>query len=400
MSPGDPVVPCRSTTCGSSGCRTGASTGRSTTVSSWCTGTSRQTSPACSARCSPSASRSRGWSASSATTVMTTPRWRPTTRRRSTAARSPAAAPSRTTRGARAIDINPLENPYVRGGVVLPEAGAAYLDRSDVRPGMIVDSDVVVRAFAAIGFEWGGDWERLKDYQHFEAGDRGAVPGDEACPSYTPHPGRFPVRLCQRGGAVVQVQAHLVRHGFAVDVDGYFGPATEAAVRDFQADERPRRGRTRRTTHVAGALRRHRCAVGGRPRRPRSVLDDGAAVRRVVRRRRDAGRHVDRTTRCRAVQRLPELWRRVARDAVRRCSRAPPPRPTTRRRGNRRGDRRTGWDRRGHDRPPRRRFGRRRALRPAVRGRRRRSLRLASGSWMQRCRPERGHEDFSTDLCV
>jgi hypothetical protein len=68
-----------------------------------------------------------------------------------------------------AIDVNPLENPYVKGDVVLPDAGATYLDRGDVRPGMIVDGDVVVTAFAAIGFEWGGHWNRLQDYQHFEA---------------------------------------------------------------------------------------------------------------------------------------------------------------------------------------------------------------------------------------
>jgi hypothetical protein len=135
-----------------------------------------------------------------------------------------------------AIDINPLENPYVKGDVVLPAAGAAFLDRSDVRPGMIVDGDVVVTAFAAIGFEWGGDWDRLKDYQHFEAAERSSGSGDASCASYADNAGRYPVRLCQRGAAVVQVQAHLVRQGFTVDVDGYFGSATEAAVRQFQTD--------------------------------------------------------------------------------------------------------------------------------------------------------------------
>ena len=68
----------------------------------------------------------------------------------------------------RAIDINTVENPYVSGSTVLPPAGAAYLDRSDVRPGMIVDGDVVTRAFAKQKFDWGGDWHSLKDYQHFE----------------------------------------------------------------------------------------------------------------------------------------------------------------------------------------------------------------------------------------
>lgn len=66
-----------------------------------------------------------------------------------------------------AVDINPLINPYVEGDTVLPAAGAAYLDRSDVRPGMIVAGDLVVQAFTSRGFEWGGDFETLKDYQHF-----------------------------------------------------------------------------------------------------------------------------------------------------------------------------------------------------------------------------------------
>ena len=56
-----------------------------------------------------------------------------------------------------AIDINPVENPYVRDGVVLPPAGEAYLDRGDVRPGMIVDGDVVVESFAAIELHLGWD---------------------------------------------------------------------------------------------------------------------------------------------------------------------------------------------------------------------------------------------------
>ncbi len=44
------------------------------------------------------------------------------------------------------------------------------------------------------------------------------------------------MRLCQRGGAVVSVQTQLVRHGYEVEIDGYFGPQTQAAVRRFQAD--------------------------------------------------------------------------------------------------------------------------------------------------------------------
>jgi D-alanyl-D-alanine carboxypeptidase len=72
----------------------------------------------------------------------------------------------------RAIDVNPLENPEVRGSVVSPPRGVAYLDRSRWKRGMIHRGDAVVRAFAAIGWEWGGDWRSLKDYQHFSATGR------------------------------------------------------------------------------------------------------------------------------------------------------------------------------------------------------------------------------------
>ena len=67
-----------------------------------------------------------------------------------------------------AIDLNPVENPYVDGSRVRPPAGRRYLDRSRVRPGMIVAGDVVVRAFASIGWQWGGRWSS-PDYQHFSA---------------------------------------------------------------------------------------------------------------------------------------------------------------------------------------------------------------------------------------
>lgn len=65
-----------------------------------------------------------------------------------------------------AVDLNPFQNPYERGDLVLPELASSYLDRDD-REGVIHDGDVVVHAFAAIGWEWGGAWRTLKDYQHF-----------------------------------------------------------------------------------------------------------------------------------------------------------------------------------------------------------------------------------------
>jgi hypothetical protein len=67
-----------------------------------------------------------------------------------------------------AVDINPLQNPYVRSdGSVLRRAAKAYLDRSQDLPGMIHPGDVVVRSFARIGWGWGGDWHTMKDYMHF-----------------------------------------------------------------------------------------------------------------------------------------------------------------------------------------------------------------------------------------
>jgi D-alanyl-D-alanine carboxypeptidase len=67
-----------------------------------------------------------------------------------------------------AIDVNPVENPYLDRGLVRPPAGRRYLDRSRVRPGMAVEGGVLVRAFAAIGWSWGGRWSS-PDYQHFSA---------------------------------------------------------------------------------------------------------------------------------------------------------------------------------------------------------------------------------------
>jgi D-alanyl-D-alanine carboxypeptidase len=69
----------------------------------------------------------------------------------------------------RAIDLNPVENPYVDGSYVRPLRGRRYLDRSDVRRGMVVRGDAVVRAFRRIGWGWGGNWMAAKDYQHFSA---------------------------------------------------------------------------------------------------------------------------------------------------------------------------------------------------------------------------------------
>jgi hypothetical protein len=66
-----------------------------------------------------------------------------------------------------AIDVNDVQNPYVDGATIIPPSGADYLNRSDVRPGMAVPGGVLVAAFAAVGWQWGGRWSPGTDYQHF-----------------------------------------------------------------------------------------------------------------------------------------------------------------------------------------------------------------------------------------
>lgn len=66
-----------------------------------------------------------------------------------------------------AIDVNSFQNPYAKGAVVLPELASSYLERARVRAGMITPDGPVVRAFARIGWEWGGAWRQSKDYMHF-----------------------------------------------------------------------------------------------------------------------------------------------------------------------------------------------------------------------------------------
>lgn len=72
----------------------------------------------------------------------------------------------------RAIDLNPLQNPYVRGDQVLPPQSARYVDRSSTDVGVIRDGDPAVVAFAREGWSWGGRWTTVKDYQHFSASGR------------------------------------------------------------------------------------------------------------------------------------------------------------------------------------------------------------------------------------
>ena len=65
-----------------------------------------------------------------------------------------------------AVDLNPVENPYVGCGATRERTSRPYLDRTRIRPGMVTPA--VVKAFASIGWGWGGSWSgSTKDYMHF-----------------------------------------------------------------------------------------------------------------------------------------------------------------------------------------------------------------------------------------
>lgn len=67
----------------------------------------------------------------------------------------------------RAIDINPLHNPYIVGGKIMPENAVKFADRSKSFPHMIDHNDLAYKLFKQRGWTWGGDWKTQKDYQHF-----------------------------------------------------------------------------------------------------------------------------------------------------------------------------------------------------------------------------------------
>ena len=73
----------------------------------------------------------------------------------------------------RAIDVNPIENPYVDArGSTSHRASRPYLDRKNERPGMATPGGDLVRELKRAGWSWGGDWSNVRDYQHFSANGR------------------------------------------------------------------------------------------------------------------------------------------------------------------------------------------------------------------------------------
>jgi signal peptidase I len=74
----------------------------------------------------------------------------------------------------KAIDINPLENPYVyKDGTTSHKDSEKYLkreknDNSFENKAILTSSSQVVQIFKKYGWKWGGDWKNIKDYQHFQ----------------------------------------------------------------------------------------------------------------------------------------------------------------------------------------------------------------------------------------
>lgn len=65
-----------------------------------------------------------------------------------------------------AIDVNPLQNPYIQGSRVYPASATEYVDRTKDFPHKIDEKDDCKKVFTKYGFQWGGYW-RERDYQHF-----------------------------------------------------------------------------------------------------------------------------------------------------------------------------------------------------------------------------------------
>lgn len=72
-----------------------------------------------------------------------------------------------------AIDLNPFYNPYITynkdGSInISPKGSEAFADRSSSFPYKIDENDLAYKLFKEHGFTWGGNWNSVKDYQHFE----------------------------------------------------------------------------------------------------------------------------------------------------------------------------------------------------------------------------------------
>jgi hypothetical protein len=74
----------------------------------------------------------------------------------------------------KAIDINPIENPYISSkGHISHKDSLKYRTRNHKSKSLkdkavLLKKDKAVKIFENYGWKWGGDWITIKDYQHFE----------------------------------------------------------------------------------------------------------------------------------------------------------------------------------------------------------------------------------------
>ncbi len=64
----------------------------------------------------------------------------------------------------RAVDINTVQNPYLKGAILLPPNGSYQPNAA----GTFTKDSPLVKMFIALGWTWGGNWTSPTDYQHFE----------------------------------------------------------------------------------------------------------------------------------------------------------------------------------------------------------------------------------------
>ena len=86
-----------------------------------------------------------------------------------------------------AIDINPRINPYVKESknLVLPPSGREFVDRKKPTIGKITPGSLVHTLFSKRGWDWGGNWRDLQDFQHFEKRTNGEIRNPNGNPVQT-----------------------------------------------------------------------------------------------------------------------------------------------------------------------------------------------------------------------
>lgn len=64
-----------------------------------------------------------------------------------------------------AIDINPFNNPFKSKKGRITPPGASY---DTTKRGTLSQNSVITQKFLSIGWKWGGNYQTIKDWQHFD----------------------------------------------------------------------------------------------------------------------------------------------------------------------------------------------------------------------------------------